>query len=155
MRKVCSKCNIEKGVKSYYKRKGGKFGCHAECKECLINREKKYRNENPEKKAIRDMIYAEKLKTKFSDVKFPHNHIRLPERSMMGFERYAEKKMQNLAGNLLNYALRIKLIKKPESCTVCFKKDTLEGHHIDYSKPLEVAWVCKECHKKFHKKKEI
>lgn len=150
MRKNCTSCNIEKNVKSFYKRKNGKFGYHAECKECLKKRDKKNRTENPDKKKIRDQIYAEKLKSKFSEVNFKRHHVRLPERSIIGFERYAEKKMQNLASNLLNYAIRIDLIKRPNNCSICKIESDVQGHHNDYSKPLEVAWVCISCHTKFH-----
>jgi hypothetical protein len=131
----------------------GRLGTHAECKECLKQKERKNRIANPEKKSIRDFIYREKLKYKYSDLKIPHHHVRMNERSIVGFEKYAEKKMQHLASNLLNYALRINIILKPDKCSMCNKKGVIEGHHNDYSKPLQVAWVCKNCHTKFHEKK--
>lgn len=37
------------------------------------------------------------------------------------------------------------LLKK-EPCEICGDKNT-EKHHHDYSKPLEVNWLCKDCHK--------
>lgn len=39
---------------------------------------------------------------------------------------------------------------KPLNCSVCGEEDFLEGHHTDYSKPLDVIWVCKPCHTKIH-----
>ena len=41
-------------------------------------------------------------------------------------------------------------IIKPLFCEVCKDKVKLCGHHKDYSKPLEVIWVCHSCHKKIH-----
>ena len=41
-------------------------------------------------------------------------------------------------------------IIKPKICQGCFKKKELEGHHEDYSKPLEVVWLCIKCHAKLH-----
>lgn len=32
--KICTKCNLEKDIKQFYKAKYGKYGCRAECKEC-------------------------------------------------------------------------------------------------------------------------
>lgn len=46
------------------------------------------------------------------------------------------------------YTRRGKLIKQP--CAECGNPDT-QRHHKDYSKPLEVIWLCADCHKKLHK----
>lgn len=35
---------------------------------------------------------------------------------------------------------------KPDLCEGCNKEKKLTGHHKDYSKPLEVEWLCYECH---------
>ena len=43
-----------------------------------------------------------------------------------------------------------KLIKST-LCSICKqKKKIIHGHHSDYSKPLEVIWVCHSCHKNIH-----
>lgn len=36
------------------------------------------------------------------------------------------------------------------SCSVCGNKKT-EAHHPDYSKPLEVVWLCKKHHGELHR----
>lgn len=51
-------------------------------------------------------------------------------------------------------------IIKSKVCSICGETDcVIEGHHEDYSKPLEVIWCCIKCHKELHiflkrKKKE-
>ncbi len=42
-------------------------------------------------------------------------------------------------------------IKVPSKCEICNNKTKLHGHHEDYSKPLEVRWVCRPCHRKIHR----
>lgn len=39
-----------------------------------------------------------------------------------------------------------------QPCAVCGCKET-EAHHEDYSKPLDVVWLCFEDHRKLHKEK--
>ncbi len=34
----------------------------------------------------------------------------------------------------------------PQACEICSKLENIEAHHWDYSKPLEVQWLCKEHH---------
>lgn len=44
-------------------------------------------------------------------------------------------------------------LAKPESCGACgavTEKRLLHGHHADYSKPLEVEWLCRKCHESIH-----
>ena len=40
-----------------------------------------------------------------------------------------------------------KLKRKP--CKFC-KNPKVHAHHEDYTKPLEVVWLCNSCHRKVH-----
>jgi hypothetical protein len=45
-------------------------------------------------------------------------------------------------------------MQKPDTCDICrwpFPKNKIHAHHYDYSKPLEVSWLCDSCHKAVHK----
>ena len=46
---------------------------------------------------------------------------------------------------------------KPDFCSYCKKKKSfIIGHHEDYSKPLEVIWLCQQCHMNiYHSLKEV
>ena len=52
----------------------------------------------------------------------------------------------------LGNAVKRGRVEKPEECELCGDKPTrIEGHHHDYSKPLDVVWLCKPCHMLEHK----
>lgn len=40
---------------------------------------------------------------------------------------------------------------KPSKCESCSRVADLHGHHDDYTKLLSVRWLCRVCHKQWHK----
>ncbi len=36
------------------------------------------------------------------------------------------------------------------TCVICHKDCRVEGHHRDYSRPLEVDLLCRRCHMRVH-----
>jgi hypothetical protein len=60
-----------------------------------------------------------------------------------------EEKRRSRARAYANvYQRRGLLVKQP--CRVCGSLEKVEKHHEDYSKPLEVFWLCRPCHKSIH-----
>lgn len=50
----------------------------------------------------------------------------------------------------LGYAVHAGRVKRPERCERCNKRTHVNGHHHDYSKPLDVEWLCRSCHVAHH-----
>ena len=61
-----------------------------------------------------------------------------------------KNKFKNKARYTLNNALKRGEILKPSACEKCGYEGYIEGHHIDYSKPFDVIWLCKVCHENEH-----
>lgn len=55
----------------------------------------------------------------------------------------------------IHLAVKSGKLRKPTQCEICGKEAQTEGHHKDYSKPLEVQWLCPHCHQVAHGKKEL
>lgn len=55
-----------------------------------------------------------------------------------------------VAHRILNKAIRDGSVLRPERCTECASDLKVEGHHTDYSCPLDVVWLCRECHVAAH-----
>lgn len=71
-------------------------------------------------------------------------------------ERHRKKKNRTIepperakARKAVKDAVRRGELTKPTKCQGCFEtfpKHLIHGHHHDYSKPLEVTWLCAPCH---------
>jgi hypothetical protein len=45
-------------------------------------------------------------------------------------------------------AERLGLVNRPSVCQACFHFRPLERHHPDYSDPILVEFLCRDCHQK-------
>jgi len=46
------------------------------------------------------------------------------------------------------YAIKSGILTRPNICESCGRENcVIEAHHTDYSKPLEVKWLCRQCHR--------
>lgn len=61
------------------------------------------------------------------------------------FARRADKERQR-ARKKVEYAVRVGRLIRPTACDRCGAGGRIEAHHRDYAKPLEVEWLCSQCH---------
>lgn len=106
------------------------------CKKCDRLRSQKYRdsNRNIVRTNVRKWIKKNKEKRNAYQVKYR--------------KRNREKINAHAA---LNRAVNSGKIKK-QPCSACGNNKS-EGHHKDYSKPLDVIWVCRKHHIEIHRKR--
>lgn len=66
-------------------------------------------------------------------------------------KKYVSLNQQKRKAHLeVRYALKYGRMTRPDTCSDCGKSCTPDAHHADYSKPLEVKWVCRRCHMDIH-----
>jgi len=73
----------------------------------------------------------------------PKGKIAIYKANKKSEKKYPEKQR---ARQLLWWHKKQGNIIKPEVCSFCGTNGRIEGHHKDYSKPLDVIWFCKICH---------
>jgi hypothetical protein len=136
--KVCFKCGLRKSLFEFYKHKKMTDGHLGKCIVCTKEDVLEHRVANIDK--IRE---------------YDRNRGKLPHRKKLSTE-ITKKIREDLphvykAHTTLNNAIRDGKITKPLVCSICKKEKHLHGHHDDYSKPLDVEWMCAVCHKAFHR----
>ena len=65
-----------------------------------------------------------------------------------GYSKEERAKRAKARSTFNHYMRNKRLDRKP--CEVCGNPKA-EAHHDDYDKPLEVRWLCFECHREWHK----
>lgn len=180
MLKICARCKLEKEETGFTKSSNRKDGLSVYCKICKSLEAKKYNKENREKCAEKLRIWREKNPEKskeYSKTDREKNREliiarrRTPESRKKIYEivkKWQSKNIERVRENRRDWkrknrdqenaksqiakALRKGKMLRPDMCENCKIKCKPEGHHFDYSKPLEVQWLCFVCHKQIHGK---
>lgn len=132
--KRCFKCDITKPFSDFYKHKNMADGHLNKCKCCTKADVAKYQKENHEKVCAYD---RERFKSPERKAKVLVYQQRMRQRN----------KHKYVARAAVASAVRRGDLVKPKTCQSCGAGGRIEGHHHDYSKPLEVSWYCFKCHR--------
>ena len=146
MTKQCKVCGTTDKDAEFYK---GVNNC---CKDCHKKAARKNRAKNIE-------YYRDYDKNRFqNDPRVRERHKRY-QKTEAGKESMSKSRKKWMGQNpekraahvILGNRIRDGKIAKPDVCEDCGDRGRLEGHHRDYSKPLDVEWLCRKCHVNRHK----
>jgi hypothetical protein len=143
--RTCKVCGTTSNASEFYR------GVNNFCKEC----HKSNVRENRKKNADRYKEYDAKRFREDPKVKARHAAYRKTPAGIASMSKARRKWREansdkRAAHVILGNAVRDGRIIKPEFCSECGAGGTIHGHHGDYSRPLDVVWLCQTCHKKQH-----
>ncbi len=134
MEKRCFKCGKTKPIEEFYAHPEMADGHLGKCKECTKSDVHQQRVDFPEKRSA----YEQRRNGQ------PERRGQRHEYTRRRRDRYPEKER---AYRALAYAIFSGKVVRPERCPVCERLVPVQGHHHDYSKPLDVEWMCFRCHR--------
>ena len=133
--KICYVCSEEKGLESFSLHAKMRDGRLNKCKDCASEYTRQHRIRKPEYyKQYEDNRYIDPVR-KLNTKKYQE-------------EYRASNQTKLFARSVVNSRIRDGHLERGE----CFCGETGEAHHEDYSKPLEVTWLCKQHHEMHHRK---
>jgi hypothetical protein len=149
--KVCRECNTEKPFDEFYKHPKMADGHLNKCAACVKARVTKHREANLEKIIAYDRARAKK----------PHRMQARKQYAKTEAGKLAKKRatdaynkrypMVYAAHVITGNAIRDGKLISASSCSCCGSTTKIEGHHDDYTKPLDIRWLCEACHKQWHR----
>lgn len=139
MSKVCASCKQLLSLDLFYSDRSKKDGKGSTCKTCDNARSKRWR-----------LTHAERqLANRRNWRKTEHAKKLMYEQQL---RRRARDPLKTAAYRAIHNGLRDgKVFKKP--CEVC-GDIKVHAHHPDYSKPLQVQWLCEKHHLHMHRKEK-
>lgn len=146
--KRCTKCGEIKSVELFSKRKERKSGLRSSCNECQALSTGNWRSKNRDRAREYDRKRRELNpdKVRISSRKSYQKHR---DERLLWQAAYREKFPEKCKARM---AVIIKIRKGTitrQPCEICGKPNA-EAHHPDYSKPLEIKWLCSLHHKQIH-----
>lgn len=155
----CKRCNKCKRIKLlsefYYRKEKAPFSI---CIKCENRRRGYYQLKYPEKERERQRDWRAKNLEKYQKHKREYFQKRKKSlspdkwRSMRRKAYYNQPLEARKAHDKINNSIRAGRFKRPPTCSKCNSKRP-EAHHEDYSKPLDVLWLCRACHMRHHRNK--
>ncbi len=139
MQTKCGSCLIEKEDKCFYKDASRSNGLSCHCKDCIREQQRKSREADPEAARRKNRLRYHRVKLT------PQYRIRITRKQKLRRAVHPDK-----------YKARRKVMHEIEmgrmvrGVCACGSTENIQAHHEDYSKPMEVVWMCAVCHRKHH-----
>lgn len=137
----CSKCGGFFPREGFYVKKGSLLGMVAMCRKCDSATNGTRARNRDDKESTRRSKREHMKRARLADPE------RFRERERSAKLLHPER---TRARELVQRAVKSGALIRPERCSRCNREGKITGHHPDYSKPLDVIWLCHPCHAQEH-----
>lgn len=148
--KSCSKCGVAKVLDDFYIQKRSSGLRFAACKDCVKRRVRENRIERIDYYKEFDARRYREQPARRAHAKRCHEKWSRSKRgkAVVRARKVAQAEQYSARSLLWSALLTGKLQRLP--CEICGNPES-EGHHDDYSKPLDVRWLCAKHHAEHHR----
>lgn len=133
--RVCTGCGIEKPIEAYAKHKRSRGGRRVKCRQCCNDVDRVWRHNNKDRTRATVKKWA------------ATNKARIAEKDR---EYQQANKHKRRAHAAVHRAVVAGRLVRPDVCYLCGGGGDIQAHHEDYSRPLDVVWLCASCHSERH-----
>ena len=147
--KPCKQCGVVKPLDEFYRHSAMKDGYLNICKVCKRDYQKGRHRDFPDKSRAIDRAKRSRNPKLYRKLRqsWDRNNADKSRALKSGWiARNPEKRRAHMD---LHNAIKSGKVKKGP-CRDCGSTRLIHGHHEDYSRPLDVIWLCPKCHGKLH-----
>ncbi len=159
--KQCGKCGLVKPVARFHRLAAGVEERRSDCKDChnvASNEYGKTEKQKAYKRAYGMKWRQTEAYQSWLASYLASDEVRERKREILrqhGTKYHNRSRAQDpipyRARDAINKAVRRGKLQKPVACSRCHRSGiTIHAHHEDYSRPLDVVWVCQRCHLAIH-----
>ena len=143
--KHCSRCGLDKPLQDFNKNKAQRSGFQRFCREC--------------QRAVKH-VYLSKFESRLLEWHtrrrwyYERGGKEIVRRNVKAFLKRSgysawHDPLKARAWNITKNEIRQgRLVRQP--CEQCGNSEKIHAHHDDYTKPLEIRWLCAPCHHRHH-----
>lgn len=145
--KMCSKCRQVKQPKDFLRSKWATSGWQSWCRACKNAGSRGYQHSHK----------GNEVRLKYNQTSTCKFNVRKYRQSPKGRTAVAKalRKYRSTYPDRIKAHTEVRnaivagiIVRQP--CEVCGSTENIHGHHDDYSKPLEVRWLCPKHHREHH-----
>lgn len=178
--KTCKTCGLEKDESEFFKKR--RTSLEGSCKSCKKKKTRERIDADPEhKEKVRLRSEVRRRTEEYKEWRKGHQERNREKISAYVLDEYHRNKnrlekqkiwksknkerirkytatarkrfpFRTAARSYVCAAIKEGIIVRPEKCSRCNKECKPEAHHEDYMRPLDVVWLCRQCHGFEHRK---
>lgn len=146
--KCCNACEVVKPASEFHASRASKDGLQSRCRDCRSEQERV--GDALTKKRTRSRRHDRRMRREAPEPRRAFDRDRYWADPEAARERVREQRRKDprkhRARAKLARAVATGRLVRPEACEHCGGGGPIEAHHEDYSKPLDVQWLCRSCH---------
>lgn len=145
--KRCPHCGLTKDESEFYKQPNGRPSQY--CRPCTLAVNKAWRDKHREQ--LREYDAARAMRPDRIALRQAYITTAAGRASRAATQRRweSESREKRRAETICKKARASGQIT-PTACVSCGATSDIVGHHVDYSAPLQVVWLCQHCHSVLH-----
>jgi ribosomal protein S27AE len=148
--KRCPRCSFVKPVSEWGQNRARYDGLGSLCRECFNTWQRHSARKNRDKERIRQAAWRDANPEKPREITRRYRQLHPDRVAMRSPHERSVHPERVKARKALYYAVKVGTVIRSATCQQCNSSASTQGHHTDYSRPLDVRWLCPRCHKRIH-----